>query len=82
MKKDDSGKDFKLSSLAFPALIVAIILIPTASTIYVKSKGPSPEDSCLTQCAAIGKAGRMTYTHRPEMTTGMRSPGPMKCECY
>lgn len=50
--------------------------------IYEKRKGPSATEICQVSCMKEGKRGRMTHVFRAEVTAGMRSKGPQRCECY
>ena len=82
MREHVFKKATEVRPFLFPLALIALILIPVFSIFYLKSESVSPADACSVKCAASGKTGSLVYQHRPEVTAGMRSPGPMRCECY
>lgn len=75
-------KRFRLS---VPVLVLLGFVVPMLLVLlvaYLLRNAPSPEDACRKECSAVNRAGRLVYVYPSEMTAGMRSRGPTKCECY
>lgn len=62
--------------MAFAALIGVGLL-----AAYISSRFPSPNEACISKCAAVGKHGVMEYVIREELTRGMHGKGPEECRC-
>jgi hypothetical protein len=72
------------SATSPPWLVVVIAFaafIGVGLAAYIYSSFPSPEESCISNCAAVGKRGVMEYVIREELTRGMYSRGPQECRC-
>jgi|GEM_PF-4903749 len=63
-------------AIAFAAFIAVGLL-----AAYIYSRFSSPKESCMSNCAAVGKRGVMEYVIREELTRGMRGKGPEECRC-
>jgi hypothetical protein len=66
----------------FAVLAAAFTLCLTVVLFYAQYTSPSAEKQCVKKCAEAQRHGRLIPQYRPEVTAGMRSRGPMICECY
>jgi hypothetical protein len=58
------------------AAVIAVGLV----LAYFRSNQPSFEQSCVAECAAKNKFGRVVAKYPPHMVPSGRNP--MVCECY
>jgi len=49
---------------------------------YLLRDVPTSEESCQRHCTSISRSARLVPVNPPAQTAGMRSRGPMRCECY
>jgi hypothetical protein len=66
-----------LVTLVFGGVILLGLLLA-----YATKDVPTEKEACEKKCAATHRFSRLVPVYPPAQTAGMRSPGPMQCECY
>jgi hypothetical protein len=64
-------------ALAFGGFIALGFLLS-----YLLRDVPTPDETCQRRCTSINRSARLVPIYPPAQTSGMRSRGPMRCECY